>query len=149
MRLAHRVSTSASPAQVWDLLGRPRRWPEFNPFLRRVHGAPETARTGQTLLGVARFTGVRVPIDVVEAVPEQRLEIFLHTAPGVRHRLVFELTPKVRGGCSVRVGVTVEGLFARAAVAPLWLADGFVARLLGAQADRDARAARKRGRGAA
>lgn len=148
MRLAHRVSTSATPAQVWDLLGSPARWPEFNPFLRRVHGAPDTARTGQTLLAVARFTGVRVPIDVVEAVPEQRLELFLHTAPGVRHRLVHELTPGVHGGCSVRVVVGVEGLFARAAVAPLWLADGFVARVLAAQAERGARAERKR-RGAA
>jgi hypothetical protein len=90
-----------------------------------------------------------VPIDVVEAVPAQRLELFLHTAPGVRHRLVFELAPRVRGGCSVRLGVTVEGLFARVAVAPLWLADGFLARLLVAQAEREMRAARKRGQGAA
>jgi uncharacterized protein YndB with AHSA1/START domain len=149
MRLAHRVTTTATPAQVWDLLGRPRRWPEFNPFLRRVRGAPESARSGQTLLAVARFTGVGVPLDVVEAVPEQRLELFLHTAPGVRHRLVFELTPTVRGGCSVRLGVTVEGLFARAAAAPLWLADGFLVRLLVAQAERAARAARQRSRGAA
>jgi hypothetical protein len=143
MRLAHRVSTSASPGQVWELLGHPRRWPEFNPFLRRMRGAPDAVRSGQTLLGVARFTGVGVPIDVVEAVPEQRLELFLHTAPGVRHFLVHELTPGLRGGCSVRVVVGVEGLFARAAVAPLWLADGFVARVLVAQAERGARADRR------
>ena len=149
MRLAHRVTTSATPAQVWDLLGRPARWSEVNPFLRRVQSAPESVRTGQTLLGVARGSGVRVPVDVVEAVPGQRLELFLHTAPGVRHRLVFELTPVVRGGCSVRLGVTVEGLFARAAVVPLWLADGLLVRLLVAQAERAARAERKRSRGAA
>ena len=148
MRLAHRASTSATPAQVWELLGVPRRWPEFNPFLRRVHGAPGPVRTGQTLLGVARFTGVRVPIDVVDAVVDQRLELFFHSAPGVRHRLLFEVTPKVRGGCAVRLGVTVEGLFARPAVGPLYLADGLVARLLVAQAERSARAARS-GRGAA
>lgn len=148
MRLSHRVTTSAPPALVWELLGAPARWPEFNPFLRRVRGAPERVRTGQTLQGIARFTGVQVPIDVLEAVPEQRLELMLHTAPGVRHRLVCELTPTVRGGCSVRVGVGVEGLFARAVVAPLWLADGLVARLLAAQAERIARAGRRR-RGAA
>jgi hypothetical protein len=145
MRLAHRVSTSATPAQVWELLGVPGRWPEFNPVLRRVQGAPESARSGQTLLGVARLSGVRLPIDVVDAVPKQRLELFVHTAPGVRHRLVFDLAPKVRGGCSIRLGVTVEGLFARAAVLPLWLADGVLARLLAAQAERGARAARDEG----
>lgn len=149
MRLAHRVSTAASPAQVWELLAQPRRWPEFNPFLRRVHGAPDAVRTGQALLGVARFSGVRVPIDVVEAVPEQRLELVLHTAPGVRHRVVHELAPTLRGGCSLRLGVSVEGLFARVAVAPLWLADGLVVRVLAAQAQRGARTRRKRGQGAA
>lgn len=149
MRLAHRVSTSATPAQVWELLGAPARWPEFDPFLRRISGAPVSVRTGQTLLGIARFSAVRVPIDVVDAVTEQRLELFVHTAPGVRHRLVTELTPHVRGGCSVRVSATVEGLFAPAAVTPLWLADGLVARLLAVQAEREARAARRNGRGAA
>lgn len=148
MRLSHRVTTSAPPSLVWELLGAPARWPEFSPFLRRVRGAPERVRTGQTLLGIARFTGVRVPIDVVEAVAEQRLDLMLHIAPGVRHRLVCELTPTLRGGCSVRVGVGVEGLFARAAVLPLWVADGLVARLLAGQAERAARAGRK-GKGAA
>ena len=147
MRLAHRVSTSASPAQVWELLGAPKRWPEFNPFLRRIRGAPDSVRTGQTLIAVARFSAVQVPIDVLEAVPEQRLELFMHTAPGVRHRVLTELTPKVRGGCSVRVSGTVDGVFGPAVVAPMWLADGFVARLLAAQAERGARAVRT-GRGA-
>lgn len=142
MRLAHRVSTSATPAQVWELLGVPARWPDFNPFVRRVHGAPGAVRTGQTLLGVARFTGVRVPIDVVDAAVDQRLELCHHSAPGVRHRLLFEVTPKVRGGCAIRVGVTVEGLFALPAVGPLFVADALVARLLVAQAERGARAAR-------
>lgn len=148
MRLAHRVSTSAAPAQERVELRPPAGGAEQLPHLRRVHGAPDAVRTGQTLLGVARFSGVRVPIDVVEAVREQRLELFHHTAPGVRHRLVFDLTPKVRGGCSVRVGVTVEGPFARPAVAPLWLADGLLARLLAAQAARAVKAA-DTGRGAA
>jgi uncharacterized protein YndB with AHSA1/START domain len=148
MRLAHRVSTTAPPAAVWAMLGRPERWPAFNPFLRRVRGAPDAVRTGQTLLGVARFTGVRVPVDVVEAVPEQRLALLLHTAPGVRHRLAFDVTPQVRGGCSVRLAVGVEGIFARAALVPLWLADGLVLRLLAAQVERDVRKERP-GRGVA
>ncbi|HWH30016.1 MAG TPA: SRPBCC family protein [Mycobacteriales bacterium] len=149
MRLAHRVQSSATPAQVWRLLGDPRRWPEFNPVLRRVHGAPERARTGHTLLSVARFTGLRIPVDVVEAVPERRLELFFHTAPGVSERVVFELTPTVRGGCALRASVVVEGLFARAAFVPLWLANGLVARLLAVRAERLARQERSRSSGAA
>jgi uncharacterized protein YndB with AHSA1/START domain len=149
VRLAHRATTSASPAQVWALLGTPARWPEFNPFLRRVHGAPAQARTGHTLLAVARFTSVRVPVDVVEAVPEQRLELHFHTAPGVRERVVFALTPTVRGGTSLRVQVVVEGLFARPAFVPLWLANGVVTRVLAAQAERSARRERGRRSGAA
>lgn len=143
MRLAHRVSTSAAPAEVWALLGRPRRWPAFNPFLRRVHGAPEAVRTGQTLLGVVRVLGVRVPLDVVEAVPEQRLELLLHTAPGIRHRLVFDVAPQLRGGSALRLTVGVEGLFARAAFVPLWLGDGVLLRVLVVQAEREARSARR------
>jgi uncharacterized protein YndB with AHSA1/START domain len=144
MRLDHRVQTTAPPAAVWELLGSPRRWPEFNPFLRRISGAPERVRTAQTLLAVARVTSVRIPVDVVEAVPERRLELHFHTAPGVAERVCFELTPTVRGGCAVRVSVVVEGLFARPAFVPLWLANGLVARVLAARVDRSARAARRR-----
>lgn len=140
MRLAHRATTRASPAQVWQLLAAPAQWPQFNPFLRRVHGAPEQVRTGHMLLAAARVTSVRVPVDVVEAVPETRLVLFFHTAPGVRERVVFQLVPTVSGGTSVRVSVVVEGPFARAAYLPLWLANGLVARVLAAQADRAHRA---------
>jgi uncharacterized protein YndB with AHSA1/START domain len=143
MKLAHRVQTSASPAQVWELLGDPGRWPSFNPAVRKVAGAPARVRTGQTLLAVARVTSLRIPVDVVDAVPERRLELVFHTAPGVRERVVTELAPRVRGGTVVRVDVVVEGLFARFAVAPLWLANGLVARVLVTQADRAARAARR------
>jgi uncharacterized protein YndB with AHSA1/START domain len=148
MRLAHRVRTSASPDEVWQLLGDPRRWPEFTPFLRRVHGAPDRVRTGQTLLSVARFTSLRIPVDVVEAVPQQRLELFLHTAPGVWQRVTYELAPAVRGGTHVRVSLVVEGLFARGAAVPLWLANSLTARVLAARAEREASATRRR-RGAA
>lgn len=145
MRFDHRVQTSASPAQTWALLADPRAWPRFNPVLRRVRGGSGLVRTGQTLLAVARVTSVRIPVDVVEAVPERRLELRFHTAPGVRERVVFELAPRVRGGTAVRVGVTVDGLFGRFAAVPLWLANGLVARALVALADREARARRRSG----
>lgn len=149
MRLAHRAQTSATPAQVWALLGDPRRWPAFNPFLRRVQGSPSRVRSGDTLLAVARFTSVRIPVDVVEARPQERLELYFHTAPGVRERVVFQLAPSVRGGTTLRVTVVVDGLFARPAWAPLWLANGLVARVLAAQVEKEVRAQRRRERGAA
>jgi hypothetical protein len=147
MRLAHCVSTSASPGQVWALLGTPRRWPEFDPLLSRVRGAPDLARPGQTLLGVARLTGLRIPLDVVDAVPEQRLELHQYLAPGLSQRLGYELAPTVSGGSSIRVVAVVEGLFAPAAVLPVWLTNGLVVRVLAAQAERVDRP--RRGSGAA
>lgn len=149
MRLAHRVQTSATPAQVWQLLGNPRRWPEFNPFVRRISAAPEQVRTGQTLLAVARVSSLRIPVDVVEAEPQRRLELFFHTAPGVSERVRFQLAPTVRGGCSFRVSVVVTGPLARVAAGPLWLTNGVVARVLGVQAERAARTARRQRSGAA
>lgn len=36
MRLTHRVQTSATPAQVWAVLGSPEAWSSVEPFLRGV-----------------------------------------------------------------------------------------------------------------
>jgi hypothetical protein len=80
---------------------------------------------------------------VVEAVPEKRLVLLVHSAPGVREYVTHELTPAVRGGCDLRVSVVVEGLFAPVAFVPLWLASGLTTRVLGARTDRDARRARR------
>lgn len=143
MRLAARARTTASPAQVWEVLGTPSRWPEFEPWLRRVRGTQRRATTGQALVGVSRFYGVTVPIDVLEAVPGERLVLRLHTAPGVTQTVTHELLPTVQGGSDVRVGVVVEGLFARAAAGPLWLASALTLRLLVVRAERLARAARR------
>lgn len=142
MRLAHRVRTSASPGQVWQVLGDPSRWPEFELLLRRVRGGEGAVAAGQTLLGVSRVALIAVPIDVLEAVPASRLVLRVHAAPGVVERLAFEVVPLARGGSDISVSVVVEGLFARAAVLPLWLGSGFTTRVLGVRAERLARAAR-------
>lgn len=143
MRLRHRVRTSASPGQVWTVLGQPARWPEFDLFLHRVRGASGPAGTGQHLLAVGRGIGIRIPIDVVEARPERRLVLRVHAAPGVVEEVSFEITPLVRGGCDLAVSVVVEGLFARAAAVPLWLARGLTSRVLAHQVEKIARAARR------
>jgi hypothetical protein len=143
VRLSHRVRTSASPAQVWSVLGDPARWPEFDVFLHRVQGASGSAATGQHLLAVGRGFGVRIPIDVVEAVAERRLVLRVHAAPGVVEEITSEITPLVRGGCDLAVSVVVEGLFARVAALPLWLARGLTSRVLGHRVDVIARAARR------
>lgn len=141
MRLAHRVHTRASAAQVWQVLGDPQAWPTFDLFLWKVRGGP--AATGQHLVGVARVARLRIPLDVLEAVPGRRLVLVVHTAPGVRETVTHEITPAVRGGCDLEVSVVVEGLFARLAVAPLYLASGLTARLLAARSDRVARDQRR------
>jgi hypothetical protein len=128
---------------VWEVLGQPARWPEFEPFLRRVRGAERAAAAGQTLVGVSRLGAVAVPIDVLEAAPGSRLVLRVHTAPGIRQTMTFELLPVVRGGSDLRLGVVVEGLFARPAAGPLWLSSALSLRLLVARAERIARAARR------
>ena len=141
MRLAHRVHTAATPAQVWEVLGDPQRWPDFELFLRRVRGAHGRASTGQRLTGVARIASLGVPIDVLEAVPPSRLVLLIHTAPGLREQITVEVTPALRGGCDLTVSVVVEGLLARVAVAPLYVRSGVTARRLGLRADQVARIA--------
>ena len=58
MRLTHRVQTSATPAQVWTVLGNPEAWPSVEPFLRGVRGRPGRAVTGQRLMILARLSAV-------------------------------------------------------------------------------------------
>ena len=142
MKLRHRVRTSATPAQVWSVLGDPARWPDYDLSLRKVHGSSGVAMTGQHLLGVLRG-GIRVPIDVVEAVPERRLVVRTHSAPGITQQVTSEITPHLRGGCDLVVSVVVEGLFARIAALPMWLGSGITSRILAARVDRIARAARR------
>ena len=135
--------TSATPAQVWEVLGHPARWPEFEPLLRRVRGTHGAAAAGQTLLGVSRIANLAVPIDVREADPARRLVVRVHTAPGIGQVLTVDLVPVVSGGTDVVCSVVVDGLFARLAAVPLWLAGGLTLRLLAVRAERLARAARR------
>lgn len=135
--------TCATPAQVWEVLGQPTRWPEFEPLLRRVRGTHGAAAAGQTLLGVSRVANLAVPLDVREVDPARRLVVRVHTAPGVGQVLTVDLVPVVSGGTDIVCSVVVDGLFARAAAGPLWLASGLTVRLLAVRADRLARAARR------
>ena len=143
MRLAQRARTTASPAQLWEVLGDPVRWPEFEAFLRRVRGTHGRAAAGQTLVGVSRVASLAVPIDVLEAEPASRLVLRVHTAPGVRQTMTFEVVPRVQGGSDVHLTVLVDGPLAMPAAAPLWLSSSFTLRLLVARAERIARAARR------
>ncbi len=143
MRLRHRVRTSASPAQVWQVLGDPRRWPEFDVTLRRVRGSAGRAAAGQHLLGISRGLALRIPVDVVEVAPERRLVVRVRTAPGVVQEITTEIVPLVRGGCDLAVSVVVEGLFARATALPLWATAGLTTRVLAHRVEAIARAARQ------
>jgi hypothetical protein len=141
VRLSHRVHTPATTAQVWDLLSVPAAWPQFLLLVRRVRGTDGPAVTGQRLLGVTRFASVGIPVDVLEAVHERRLSLLVHTAPGLRERVTYYVTPALRGGCDVEVSVSVEGPFAISATVPVFLTTAFSTRLLAALAAREARTA--------
>lgn len=143
MKLSHRVRTTASPSEVWEVLGNPQRWPEFDLALRTVRGSHGAATSGQHLLGIGRVGSLRIPVDVLDAVPDKRLVLLVHTAPGLRETVTHEITPAVRGGSDLVVSVVVEGLWARAGAVPLWLQAGLRARLLAARTDRAARRQRR------
>ena len=143
MRLAHRVHTTAVPAQVWQVLGDPRRWPEFELSLRGVRGRPGRAQTGQRLTGLSRFATLGIPIDVLEATAPTRLVLLVHALPGLREQVTFDVAPAARGGSDVTVSVVVDGLLGWPAVAPLFLGSVLTVRLLSVRTDRIARAARR------
>ena len=138
MRLVHRVHTRAAPSVVWELLGDGQGWPQFELSLRAVKGR---IRSGAHIMALLRMSAVGIPVDVVEAVPEERLALIVHLMPGLREELTFELTASVEGGTDIVVSVVVDGVLARPAVLPLWLYDGLTARLLAARSDRMARLA--------
>ena len=140
MRLVHRVHTSAAPSAVWELLGDAAAWSQFEMSLRGVRGQ---VFPGAHLMARLRLSAVGVPVDVVEVVRERRLVLDVHLLPGLREQLAFDLTPAVRGGTDIVLAVVVEGVLARPAVLPLWLYDGFTARVLAARTDRVAKLARR------
>ncbi len=143
MRLAHRVHTTAHPAQVWEVLGDPRRWPEFELSLRGVRGRPDRVQAGQRLIGLSRFAMLGIPIDVLEVAPAARVVLLVHAAPGLREQVTFDVTAAARGGADVSVSLVVDGLLGWPAVAPLFLNHALTVRLLAARTDRIARAARR------
>jgi hypothetical protein len=143
MRLEHRVHTSAAPAQVWSLLGDPAAWSTFDILVRGVRGRAHRLATGHRLMALARLSALAIPVDVVEAVPDERLELLVHTAPGLRERLAFDLVAAVPRGTDIRVTVVAEGAFALPAALPMWLAAGLTARVLAARTDRSARIERR------
>ncbi|MCU1595570.1 MAG: Polyketide cyclase / dehydrase and lipid transport [Frankiales bacterium] len=143
MKLAHRVRTSASPTQVWAMLGTPRNWPQFDVFLASVRGTTSAAAVGQHLVGVTRWVKLGIPLDVLEVDPEKRLVMRVRTAPGITEELTFVLTPTTRGGTDIAVSIVVDGLFARAAAPVLWAAGGLTTRVLAHRTHRLARQTRR------
>ncbi len=139
MRLRSRVRTTAAPEQVWAVLGDPQRWPDFDLTLRRVRGSAGPAARGQHLLGIARWWGLPVPLDVEEAVPERRLVLRVQAVPGVSSRVTTEIAPRSAGGCDVVAQVEAEGLFARTAIIPLWLTVLVTTRVLVVRAEQERR----------
>ncbi len=124
---------------MWALLEDPGRWPEFEPFLRRVEGVRGKVRQGQHLMAVARGFPLRVPVDVRVVSSGRQLGLTVHVAPGLREQLDHTVTARVRGGSEIRVTAVAEGPFALAGALPLWVAGSLTARLLGWRATREHR----------
>jgi uncharacterized protein YndB with AHSA1/START domain len=146
MKLVHRVQTSATPAEVWSMLGTPKHWPQFDVFLSKVRGTDRPAAVGQHLVGVSRWTALGIPLDVLEVDPENRLVMRVRTAPGITEELTFVLTPTTRGGTAITLSIVVDGLFAGPAAPVLWLANGLNARVLAARTHRISRRERRASR---
>ena len=157
VRLRHRATAAARPAEVWSLLGFPGRWPRYDVWLARVRAGwvsdPETgegppvaveAAPGQRLVAVARVSGVPVPVDVLEVDPARRLVVLVHLAPGLRLRVATDLVETPRGQTQVTVTTEPEGPFALPSTGTLWLSSALTTRLLALAAGREARAARRR-----
>jgi hypothetical protein len=143
MRLEHRVRTSATPAQVWALLGNPGSWPLLDLTLRDVRGGGSRVVVGQRLMALIRLSAIGIPIDVLEAVPDERLVLLVHTAPGLHEQLSFDLTPSLRRGTDIRMSLVVDGPLAPAALVPRWLASCLATRVLAARTERQARMDRR------
>ena len=143
MRLAHRVHTLATPEQVWDLLGDPQRWSEFEPALRGLRGRPGATRAGQRLIGLSRVAGLGIPLDVLEAAPPSRVVLLVHVLPGLRQEVTCDVTPSLHGGSDICVQTAVDGPLGWPAVLPTYLSSGLTTRLLALRTDRLARAAHR------
>lgn len=153
MRLAHRVHTLATPDQVWEVLGDPRRWSEVEPALRGVRGRPGATRAGQRLIGLSRFAALGIPLDVLEARAPSRVVLLAHVLPGLRLQVTCDVTAAMRGGSDrggsdrggseIVVQIVVDGPLGWPAVVPTYLSSGLTARLLARRTDRIARAARR------
>ena len=140
MRLSHRVHTAGSAADVWSLLGEPRRWPRFDVVLARVVGASGTVVQGQRLVGITRGLPLRIPIDVVRVVPHKAVQLRINAAPGMREEIEYLLVPLPRGGTQVRLTVDLDGPMARAATLAACGTSAMSARLLARRAARARRA---------
>lgn len=128
------MHTPAPPADVWAVLSQPRRWPEFELSLARVHGAAGAAVQGQRLVAISRGLGLRLPVDVGPVVSRKSLLVRVRLLPGLAHDVEYVLVPAARGGTDITVIVTTSGPLARAALVPLWSNAALGVRLLARRA---------------
>lgn len=136
-RLGRRRHAAAPVGRVWALLSAPGRWPELVPWVARVDG---TLTEGGRLVASGRWLGLRLPIDVEEAEPQQRLVLVAHLGWLLSQRLAVELVSSLRGGTDVTVVSAVEGPLAPVAGVLGRVLAGWLAHALARRASRDERA---------
>lgn len=134
------LTVRAAPEVVWALVADATRWPEYDPFVHRVSGPPGPVAEGDRRVLVTRPVRLPVSLDVLEVLPEQLLRYRLQVAPGLSVEVLTELAPALRGGTSLTVGESREGLFERPAAPLVHAAGRLHLRRLAARAVADMRA---------
>ena len=148
MRISHRVHTPAPPPDVWAVLSHPRRWPDFELALTRVHGVAGAAAEGQRLVAVTRGLGLRLPVDVIQVVTRKALLVRIRVLPGLTEDVEYVLVPAARGGTDITVIVRTTGPLSRAVLLPVWTSSALGVRMLARRA-MEARRQRLRSSGGA
>lgn len=82
LEIMRQVFVPAAPADVWELLSSPQRFPEWEPGIGATEQAPETSHAGDSFTARARTTGPDgKPVRTRPELVEQRVEIVTVEAP--------------------------------------------------------------------
>jgi hypothetical protein len=149
VQVSHRLSTRASPDEVWELVGNPREWTGHDLLVEHVECAGGPVREGMHLVVVLRGMPVRVPVDVRRVDPGVHLGLTIHVAPGLREERDYLLTRRARGGTEIRYQARFYGILAMTVIGGSWVTSALSLRSLAHRATQGPAMDRTAGTGAA
>ncbi len=142
-----RARSVASVADVWEVLGRPDRWGEFEPMLRSVTpwpadpDGPAAGRdgggvsAGQRLRALVRCWPMPMAVDVDHVVNRSSLAVTTRLLPGLTEEVEHLVIPSASGGSVLTVRLTLHGPLAVPSLLPRWFARAVTLRLLARAAE--------------